>query len=348
MSAKLILSIATETRRKAAICRSCSNVINPGDIRINVSYDVVIQYETRSGSPSFYTHFACMIRNPIDYTDKKSFANDSIQPVEVFPCFDFETQVQFDIPESFDTYSAVQQHMIRWCEQNYKSRSQIDLSVNLNQLQRESLKRKDVAPKSAINTSANTSSDDATDANKRQCTDVWMSTGRAAKELGITISQLRTWCKQNLVQNMVNPNSGHRTINITDAKIYIANAKTAKQSDDRVLCYSFAEHKNEATQKMEILQLAYPSSERVLLYAYDQSQIKYAADFSKSRVHECRMKAVRLVLEEYVITRKIDKWILMSKDDVCSSDSEFEYLEMLCSLHHVQISVDLQIPIEFH
>lgn len=60
--------VSIEETIKGGTCRSCSQTLNAGEPRIKVAYpNVIVQYNLRTGSPSFYMHPACYETNPVDF-----------------------------------------------------------------------------------------------------------------------------------------------------------------------------------------------------------------------------------------------------------------------------------------
>lgn len=79
------LAIHVEKGSKSSTCRSCNTAIEPGLLRIKVSYPhVIVEYTTRSGAPFYFLHPECFKSSPVDYIKTGSDAWKHWSPVQRF------------------------------------------------------------------------------------------------------------------------------------------------------------------------------------------------------------------------------------------------------------------------
>lgn len=97
--------ISIEDTIKEGTCRSCKQVLEIGEPRVKVAYpNVVVQYYSRTGTPSFYMHPACYETNPVDFWQVGQAAYK-----ETIPIAGFAVNPETDVI-GYDKYPQLHRH----------------------------------------------------------------------------------------------------------------------------------------------------------------------------------------------------------------------------------------------
>jgi hypothetical protein len=126
----------------------------------------------------------------------------------------------------------------------------------------------------------------------------WLRIGKAAKLVGFKTRRLRRLCDHKQVVCRIDPLTRHRTVNIIDLQLFVktnSSITISKVSEERVLCYSIAETKAEATLKLKCLLNAFRNTFELCEHAKNDRPLA-----------DTKLDAVESALLTLVFTREID------------------------------------------